>query len=333
MEKAKITKELYEEYCHGNIKFCDIIKKLNISRFELEKQFKENNFLHRRNVLKNTTKHDFFEKIDSELKSYLLGFYVADGCIYNDYFSISLTEQDKEIVQLFQNTIGPYFKITYSPEYLSNNGYVSKPLYSISIHSKQICETLEKYGIGANKTTTSNFNFSVVPESLMIHFIRGYFDGDGVVCATTGIKNQNGKKYKYNNYNWSIISNKKENLTPIQEFLFNSFNIKSNILNDGRGHFLIEINKKDDFFLMRKILYNNANYFLKRKKDKFFSIQRTPDKIKKIVKLNEKKEIVETYKNLNEAGKKENVTGACIKLRIKKNLIINGFSWDYLKND
>lgn len=325
MKNQKLSNELYESYCKGEIKFKELINILKTNRFLLEKLFKENGFLHRQEVLKQTTKHDFFDKIDSEIKAYLLGFYFADGCITNNnYLSISLTENDKEIVELFQKEIGPYYKITHTkPNKNKKTGFISKPMCSININSKQIFDKLTEYGIGVKKTQNSNFNFDIIPKELMSHFIRGYFDGDGVVCETRGFRKIKNKEYPYTNYNWSIISSKKENIIPIQEFLYEQYNIKSNIINDKRGNFLIEINKKKDFFKIREILYENAHFFLKRKKEKFFNIEYNK---KEIIKMKGDK-IIKVFDSLTEASKDENITPQGIANRIKKKMEINGFTW------
>ena len=56
----------------------------------------------------NTIKDDFFDVIDTEEKAYLLGFFIADGCINKSTsrckgrFSINQSEDDKEIVKAFK---------------------------------------------------------------------------------------------------------------------------------------------------------------------------------------------------------------------------------------
>ena len=50
------------------------------------------------------------------------------------------------------------------------------------------------------------------------------------------------------------------------------YGIYANIVKDSRRYFLLEINRKLDFFKMRDILYTDANFFLSRKKDKYMAI-------------------------------------------------------------
>ena len=111
----------------------------------------------------------------------------------------------------------------------------------------------------------------------MIHFIRGYFDGDGTVCCVKThckrvLANGEEKKYEVTNYNWNIISHNKEPLLIIKNALEKNYGISPNILEDKKGNFLIEINKKEDFFKMRDALYADAHFYLSRKREKYFSI-------------------------------------------------------------
>lgn len=53
----------------------------------------------------------------------------------------------------------------------------------------ELCEDLEKLGGIKNKSLVLNFpTSSIVPDYLLNHFIRGYFDGDGCIW--------NGKRKK-----------------------------------------------------------------------------------------------------------------------------------------
>lgn len=59
-------------------------------------------------VFENTVNDEFFDIIDCEEKSYLLGFFIADGCINKTTsrsegrFSINQSEEDKEVVKSFK---------------------------------------------------------------------------------------------------------------------------------------------------------------------------------------------------------------------------------------
>lgn len=273
------TDDVYEKYLYGEISYSSLPKILNSDRYAIDCFMKEKGLRPRKTVIDENTNHTLFSKINSEKSAYLLGFYLADGSLCGEHISVSVSEKDVEIVDMFKTAICKYNKITKTKSFLNKKtGYVSKPMVSVTFRSKQMSEDLNRYGIGENKTYETNTDFSFIPSDLMIHFIRGYFDGDGTVCYSHGFskkKLSNGeyKKYQYNNYNWNIISNSEKTVRIVSNFLKEKFGINSNIINDKRGHYLVEINRKKDFFYMRELLYKDATLFLARKKEKYFSIR------------------------------------------------------------
>lgn len=273
------TKEIYDKYINGDIMASDLPVILGVNRYIIELYMKKNGLKFRKDVLKESINNLFFDCIDSEEKAYMLGYYFADGSCNSikGKISISQTKSDSYIIELFKK-LSPYSKITETKEYINKStGYVSKPMLSVTIESEHMAKTLENYGIGHNKTYESKTDFSFVPDNLMIHFIRGYFDGDGTVSVSNVIKkvsNKNGivKEYKYSNYTWQIVCHNKEPLIAIKLFLEKKYDIYSNIIQEKRGgNYVLLINRKKDFFKIRDALYYNASYFLQRKKDKYFS--------------------------------------------------------------
>lgn len=277
----KLKKEFnindYNEYINGVIRYNDLMLKYNATHYLLDILFKEMKLEYREKVLQNTTIHQFFDSIDSEIKAYLIGFYLADGSLSKDgRISISVTEKDQYILELYKKYISPHYKITLTKEHKNRQtGYVSKPMANLRIKSAKIANTLTKYNIGNKKTYNNDIDLSFIPEKYFFHFLRGYFDGDGCVCVTNGtrkytLKNGEEKYYTYQNYNWNIISFNERHLYFIKDFL-KKYNIKSNILKNKKCY-LIEINKKEDFFKMRDLLYKDSNFYLTRKKEKYMGI-------------------------------------------------------------
>ena len=277
---SSFTGDMYEQYLFGELTFKEI-QQITSSKFnELRTFFKENNIHYRTSVINDFTNHTIFDNIDSELKAYLLGFYLADGCLTekSSIITISVSEKDKEIIELFRAAICIYNKISISKPYKNKTtGFVTKPMARISFRSKHLANTLTKYKMGVRKTYSEIDTLDFIPNNLMIHFIRGYFDGDGTVnCSnierTYKTKLGETRISKSRNFNWSIISCKSKHLILIQKFLKDNYNISPNIIKDSKGYYLLEINKKEDFFKFRDILYKDSEFYLKRKKDKYMEI-------------------------------------------------------------
>lgn len=132
------------------------------------------------------TRHNFFTNISTELQSYILGLHTADGCIDHkkQMFRYRVQPEDAELIYLLKDTIGKDARVYLEkPRNITNKGVVvgySRGDYGIDIYSKKIRDDLTSLNVGYRKT----YNEIPIPKidiSLIKHFIRGYFDGDGSV--------------------------------------------------------------------------------------------------------------------------------------------------------
>lgn len=136
----------------------------------------------------------FFEKIDSESKAYILGFIAADGSISikNNLIKIDLKKTDDEILikmmkeMKYNNTLKYYHQHVI----LSGKEYEEETA-RLNISSHKMVEDIQKYGITEKKSNSLSINFSLIPEDMLRHFMRGLMDGDG--CITTS-NTKNGVK-------------------------------------------------------------------------------------------------------------------------------------------
>ena len=128
----------------------------------------------------NNFNDDYFETIDTEDKAYFLGLLFADGNIYTarNRVQITLANEDAYILQTFAKAIGYTGKM-----------YIDREKYSkLILPSKKMCEDLTKLGCTPNKSLTLEFP-TEVPNELLHHFIRGYFDGDGHISKNKKLVN------------------------------------------------------------------------------------------------------------------------------------------------
>ncbi|OGE64415.1 hypothetical protein A3J13_00335 [Candidatus Daviesbacteria bacterium RIFCSPLOWO2_02_FULL_36_8] len=120
----------------------------------------------------------FFDTWSPDM-AYILGYFASDGCMYQNKRGshyISFTSTDIEIIQLIKKILGVTNEIeTYKSKFVN-----WKLRYTIQIGSKSIFKRFEQLGFTPNKSLT--LSFPNIPDALLGHFIRGYFDGDG--CAT-----------------------------------------------------------------------------------------------------------------------------------------------------
>ena len=127
------------------------------------------------------SQNDYFKTIDSIDKAYYLGLIFADGNIREDsrgggrkIFQIALTEEDKYILERFNKYAN--FK---SKLYIDHKED-EKPRYSLNVYSASIYDDLVKLGVNPRKSKEGIAFIPDLDDKYISHFIRGYFDGDGI---------------------------------------------------------------------------------------------------------------------------------------------------------
>lgn len=208
----------------------------------------------------------FFDKIDTELKAYLLGYLVADGCItieerwerpsniHRIQFQSSI--DDLQVLELIRNTIAPHLKIS-KQKAIGNR----KESIRLRLACKYMVDSLmDIHGIKPRKTWDYEFESPKLPYNLVRHFIRGFFDGDGSV----------GKGHFSFIFNSKIFLNK-----VLKHILDNTTNLKYYIYEENRHtsiyyslHFSINIDSRIQLF---NYLYKDCNYKLDRKYNIFYN--------------------------------------------------------------
>jgi predicted transcriptional regulator len=127
---------------------------------------------------KYSLNENYFSLLDF-VSSYYLGFIAADGHLTNyenkfNYLIMNLIESDREILENLKNNLLYDGKIYSTPK---RNGQNQS---AIRICSNQLKLDINKY-INTNNKTFELKWCKNIPENLIVHFTRGYFDGDGCV--------------------------------------------------------------------------------------------------------------------------------------------------------
>jgi hypothetical protein len=126
---------------------------------------------------------DYFETIDSPDKAYFLGFIAADGCVRQPshgplVLSIRVSSKDEEILVNFLKHLRSDIPVHRSP-YTTPWNKVKKEASFVYVIGDKICRDLATHNVVQRKT--QDYEPTRLPDSLMPHFARGYFDGDGTV--------------------------------------------------------------------------------------------------------------------------------------------------------
>lgn len=216
----------------------------------------------------NSLKFDntVFDSIETEEKSYWLGFLYADGYVSNgdnnNTVELSLKGDDFEHLNKF-NT---FIKNTKNLKISKSSGNFTRSRCLIT--DKHFRERLIELGCIPKKSlilTFPSINIFGGDISLVNHFIRGYVDGDGCLSH---LNNKRGKRLQL-----SILGTK-EFLSGIIKF-FPQFGSIGNTQSSKKGLNSYRIyccsDKADE---VAKILYKNATIYLERKYNKFAELCR-----------------------------------------------------------
>lgn len=185
--------------------------KNNMSLREIENQFDAtratvSKFLTDRGIKTTTGNHyrryfhdfDFFETIDTEEKAYWLGFMYADGYIVDnskhygeDDFGLTLAEDSIDAIEKFKKSLKATNPIRYD-----NSKKIGQRLVKLVCRSQKTVNDLIDKGVFKQKSLILQPP-EKVPEELIHHFIRGFFDGDGSLIRYDH-KNCNSISYTIN---------------------------------------------------------------------------------------------------------------------------------------
>ena len=204
---------------------------------------------------KHNCNHDYFSIIDSEEKAYWLGFIMADGCVYKGdskgsyRLQINLCRWDREMLESFNTAINSDYEIDDK-----SVGYV--PVSQLKINSTKMCNDLMNLGVVPRKSKICEL--PNIDEQYYSHFMRGYFEGDG--CIT-------GKERRWK---MCIVSGSEKMMDDMEQLL-NKSGIDMAVYESHfkPGNYSLETTKHETLIKFYEYMYNDANFYMQRKKDKY----------------------------------------------------------------
>lgn len=198
--------------------------------------------------LKPNVDEEFFLR-DDEYSHYVLGYWLADGCIMyksgGHYFSIVSIDKDH---------LGDISEIMEMDTKLYKNSFGT---YEIRVGNKRLIESLISIGGDFRKTFTTSIDDLNFNKKHFRHLLRGYFDGDGGFEHSSYIKKDGSI---------SLVSIKFTGSSKLIEGVYNYIGIKGSIGRDKRHKDCLYLQYYGDE--MRELLnymYSNCNIALQRK--------------------------------------------------------------------
>lgn len=226
-------------------------------QFKFSKAFKKYKF-----------NENYFDIIDCEHKAYWFGFLMADGYNHESktVVCLRLKYNDLEILEKMKMDLeytGPIYEINRIVNGAQRK-YCELNLCSV-IFSRQLAEL----GCTQGKTYTIEFPNNI-PEPLIHHFIRGYFDGDGCISITKRYdrKNPTSKMYQFN------IVGRKEFIAIVKKHICKNTGVKNTTFNTTKNSYAqaIHWSGKNVVTKILNYLYKDATIYLKRKHDKYLEL-------------------------------------------------------------
>jgi hypothetical protein len=219
----------------------------------------------------NNIQYNYFKNIDTEYKAYILGFIYADGSIIKrqgreDNLVISIQEEDGYILEKLLKEVNNNELLVRNPPSTIKNNW--KKQVTCRISSTEICNDLQLLGCFQNKTVKGmvfpNISYDLIP-----HFIRGFFDGDG--CINIKKEIYKGKRKTTINYSKRLAFTSTDNqfLDRVLSYLPVS-KVYKRVVKRTLLVWTYWIERQGDVEKVKDYLYKDANYFLKRKRDKFY---------------------------------------------------------------
>ena len=215
----------------------------------------------------------YFDVIDDEHKAYWLGFIFADGYLSappsrpnsQPRVGIALQAGDGYLLEQFKKDIAFSGEVKYY--YTGKSSFKISQYGRIIITSSTLVNSLLRCGCKYHKSLGIEFpSEDVLEQSLIRHFIRGYFDGDGGLSGfLCHDKNYNLDYWKYT----LSFTGTKEMLDAIKHHLGKDSLKLMKRYNDKKNNHTLNICGNHQIVNILDWLYEDATIYMLRKHDKY----------------------------------------------------------------
>lgn len=260
-----VERDIVPLYLKG-VSLTKIAEQFNTTRHTLSRKLKQLGYdiINQQNISKFN--EHVFDTIDTEEKAYWLGFIYADGYISytptesgvkSKYgFELSLKYSDAEHLHKFNKFM------EHNKDNVKLDSKASRCRWFVA--NKHLWETLNDYGCTYRKSLTLQFPDTSIftSPSLIRHFIRGYFDGDGCISYSKTSPNSEVSNYAGT---CSLVGTYLF-LSAIKDYLETNGIECNNIYQDSRNANVNILRlSRNNSRLFLKLMYNDCSTYLDRK--------------------------------------------------------------------
>lgn len=205
------------------------------------------------NYKKPIYKEDYFSKINTKEKAYILGYIIGDSYFNNETLELCCSIADKEILEFISSEFGgiirEYYKLDKSTR--------TFPHAEIHIGNKKIVNDLHKL-IGKG-TVKKDRNFPMISKNLQPYMLLGFFDADG--CLTWGRRKDRNRIWQKVNFTGAYNT-----LFAIQKLLIKQ-GISSALRKKGDENcYVLELSSKKDVLNILDYMYGKNDLIVLHRK-------------------------------------------------------------------
>lgn len=196
-----------------------------------------------------------FDIIDTEEKSYWIGFLHGNGNVNSRQLSLELTEKDLSHLLKFKKFIGVDYKISEHKTQIDGKPFIG---FRYIITSVNFARSLAKHGLTPRKLLKLQFP-NTIPNNLIHHYMRGLVDGKGSYYIT-------------NNKLIFSLTSSLNICEAVQSYLVQNCNLSKTELIEHLGKnneksYNIRYIDAPQVCKIANYLYQDAHVFLDRKKE------------------------------------------------------------------
>ena len=187
--------------------------------------------------------------------AYALGLITSDGNLSSDGRHLAFISTDMDLIDTFKQCLN----LKNSASLKKCNGYSrgnSKKCYVVQFGNVKLYRLLKLIGLGPNKS--KNIAGLFVPRKYFPDFLRGLIDGDGHIHVFRHPES------RHLQLNLRVISGSYPFLKWLEKYIQGYLNVTGKIRR-MKGGFELNYYKKSSIYIFKKIYYNDAIPYLKRK--------------------------------------------------------------------
>lgn len=204
---------------------------------------------------------NYFDKINTPEKAYILGFLYADGNVCSKYnrIKLSLQDTDFDILEKIRLKMGIKKPLNFYDRNSKNKNH--KNVYELVIYSKHMCQVLNELGCTDRKSLTLQFPNNIKDE-LMHYMILGYFDGGGHIH----VGNQNG----YGAH--ASFTSSYDFCVGLQKYLQKKIDLECKVVHAPTNELtgVLRITKQNEVKKLCDYMYKDASLYMERKYKVYF---------------------------------------------------------------